>query len=331
MNRRASVASILLFVVIAGAGAGLTASKCASLRAEEAAAASQPEPMESVTAAVARERAHRRTTTSIGTVLALRSITLRNELAGTVRQASLTPGQVVDAGTVLVALDVAVEEAELRAQEAQAALAETLLAAPRTGPAGDRAASDRAWTARAPSATSRWPRSRAPSAIIARKTIRAPFRARVGMADVHPGQYLDEGTELTTLQGVDDAAHVDFAVAQRVAAGPARGRERGGLRRRRGGSDRGQDRRDRRAGRPHDPQRHGARADRGAARAGAGRLGARRGPGRPAQTAVAVPVSALRKGPSGDHVFVLAPDKDGKTRAHLRQVAERPDARRRGR
>ena len=56
-------------------------------------------------------------------------------------------------------------------------------------------------------------------AIIARKTIRAPFRARVGLADVHPGQYLNEGTQLTTLQGVDDAVHVDFTVAQRVAAG----------------------------------------------------------------------------------------------------------------
>ena len=42
--------------------------------------------------------------------------------------------------------------------------------------------------------------------------------ARVGLADVHPGQYLDEGTQLTTLQSVDDGAHVDFTVAQRVAA-----------------------------------------------------------------------------------------------------------------
>ena len=59
------------------------------------------------------------------------------------------------------------------------------------------------------------PRARA---IIERKTIRAPFRARVGLADVHIGQYLNEGTELTTLQGVDTAAHVDFTVAQSVAA-----------------------------------------------------------------------------------------------------------------
>src|SRR5207253_8217596 len=55
-------------------------------------------------------------------------------------------------------------------------------------------------------------------AIIAKKTIRAPFRARVGLADVHPGQYLNEGTELTTLQGVDAAANVDFTVAQAAAS-----------------------------------------------------------------------------------------------------------------
>jgi membrane fusion protein (multidrug efflux system) len=40
--------------------------------------------------------------------------------------------------------------------------------------------------------------------------------------------------------------------------------------------------------------------------------------------AVAVPVSALRKGPQGDHVFVVGPDKDGKTRAHVRRVESGP-------
>ena len=34
----------------------------------------------------------------------------------------------------------------------------------------------------------------------------------------HPGQFLDAGTLLTTLQGLDDAAHVDFAVPQDVAS-----------------------------------------------------------------------------------------------------------------
>src|SRR5690606_37755593 len=36
--------------------------------------------------------------------------------------------------------------------------------------------------------------------------------------------------------------------------------------------------------------------------------------------AVAVPASAVRKGPDGDHVFVLAAEQDGTVRARLRQV-----------
>ena len=35
---------------------------------------------------------------------------------------------------------------------------------------------------------------------------------------------------------------------------------------------------------------------------------------------VAIPVSALRKGPGGDQVFVIEPDQEGKTRAHVRRV-----------
>jgi membrane fusion protein (multidrug efflux system) len=99
----------------------------AAIQESAVAAASQPEPAETVMAAVAKEREHRATTTSIGTVLALRSITLRNEVAGTVRSVTLTPGQIMPSGTVLVALGVSVEQAELEAQEAQAALARSTL------------------------------------------------------------------------------------------------------------------------------------------------------------------------------------------------------------
>jgi membrane fusion protein (multidrug efflux system) len=294
--------------------------KYASLQEASAAAASQPEPMESVTVAVAKEREHRSTTTSIGTVLALRSITLRNELPGTVRQVMLTPGEVVDAGTVLVALDVSVEEAELKAQEAQAALAETLLG--RTQRASEsRAASemelDRARAER-DVALAQIARTRA---IIARKTLRAPFRARVGIADVHPGQYLIEGTQLTTLQGVDDAAHVDFAVAQRIAAGLREGDSVDVFTTSNSSTIAAVivavDARVDAATRTAVVR---ARID-GAANAPAPGASVRiRVPVGPPQRAVTIPVSALRKGPGGDHVFVIAPDKDGKARAKLRQV-----------
>src|SRR5438034_8074313 len=128
MNNRGWTGSAVLLVTLAITGSGLVAWKRASVRKADAAAARQPEPIEPVTLATARARQYRPATTAVGTILALNSITLRNELAGTVSQVTLVPGQVVEAGVVLVALDVSVEEAELQAQTAQADLAETTLA-----------------------------------------------------------------------------------------------------------------------------------------------------------------------------------------------------------
>ncbi len=261
MTRRGWFGSLLLLVIIA-IGAGLGLWKYESIQASAEASTSQPEPMESVMVATAREMEHQPTTTSIGTVLALQSITLKNELPGTVHHVTLTPGQIVDKGALLVALDVSVEEAELKAQEAQAALAKSVLnrrhnlnqEMATTQEEVDRARAD------LDIALAQIARTQA---IIARKTIRAPFKARVGIADVHPGQYLNEGTQLTTLQGIGDAVHVDFTVAQHVAASL---REDGSVDVFVAGQTApitAQNRRPRCAHRPNDPQRNGAGKDQG--------------------------------------------------------------------
>src|SRR5207247_7056660 len=128
VNNRGLTGSAVLLATLALTAGSLVAWKRASARRADAAAARQPEPVESVTLAVAKERQYRPTTTSVGTILALNSITLRNELPGTVRQVMLVPGQIVEPGTILVALDVSVEAADLEAQTAQADLATTTLA-----------------------------------------------------------------------------------------------------------------------------------------------------------------------------------------------------------
>ena len=313
--------TILLATLIA-TGGGIAAWKTASNTAAAATAAAQPEPMELVSAATATEREHRPTTTAVGTVLALRSITLRNELSGTVRRVSLSPGQLVEPGTVLVALDVAVEEAELRAQQAQADLAQSSLerlARLRQMQATSQEELDRA-RAELAIAQAQIERTRA---VIARKTIRAPFRARVGIADVHPGQYLNEGTQLTTLQGVENGANVDFAVAQAAAAGLRAGDRVEVI------ADGHQEVTarivaiDARV----DPATRNAtvRARITGGRAPSPGASVRvQVPIGPGGTAVTVPVVALRKGPAGDHVFVLTADSSGKTRAHVRPVHSGP-------
>jgi membrane fusion protein, multidrug efflux system len=319
-NRRGWIGSSLLLATVAATGVGLAGWKYASIQETNAAAKNQPEPMESVMLAVAEEREHRPTTTSIGTVLALRSVTLRNELPGTVHEVALTPGQIVEAGTVLVALDVSVEEAELKAQEAQATLAGTLLR--RTQHLDQSQVTAKTELDRAQAdhdvALAQIARTKA---VIARKTIRAPFRARVGLADVHPGQYLNEGTQLTTLQGVDDAAHVDFTVPQRVAAGLA---EDDKVKILAPGDSTPIEAKIIALDARVDPGTRNAsvrarieHAGRGPPPGASVRVSV---PVGPPQAAVAVPVSALRKGPDGDQVFVIAPDKEGKPRAQARRV-----------
>ena len=324
----AALRSLALVTGIAVAGMGLAGWKYTAAQSAEAAAASQPEPAESVTAAVAARREHRAATTAIGTVLATRSVTLRNELPGTVRHTNLAPGRVVDAGTVLVALDVSVEQAELEALQAQARLAEATLA--RVQRMFDRRAAsaielDNARAGR-DVALAQIERTRA---VIARKTIRAPFRARVGLADVHVGQFLETGSVLTTLQGVTEAAHVDFAVAQSVAAGLRPGERVKVIADAAGAA----------AASPIsarivaidarvDPATRNAavraRIEDAAFTPAPGASVRVQVPVGPSRTAVVVPVSALRKGPGGDHVFVIANGKDGKTRAQVRQVSTGP-------
>jgi membrane fusion protein, multidrug efflux system len=321
MTRTGWIASVLLILVVLGIAAGLGFYKYTTIQKAMAAAADHPEPMESVTVAIAAEREHRRTTTVIGTVMALRSITLKNELAGTVREVKLNPGEVVEGGTVLVALDVSVEEAELKAQEAQLALAETVLARARRASQTVSVPQEEVDKAKAERdvALAQIARTRA---VIAKKVIRAPFKARVGIADVHPGQYLNEGAQLTTLQGVDPAAHVDFWVPQAVALGlkPGDGVDvLVGI------------------GTPVpakvvavdariDPATRNAMVR---ARVEAPAGGPAPAPGAAVRvrvpvgglvTATAVPASAVRKGPGGDHVFVIAAEADGKRRAKVRAV-----------
>lgn len=315
--------SLILLATLISIALILAAWKYASAIEAGEAAANQPEPVETITTAVAAERDHRQTVTSIGTVLALRSITLRNELPGTVKYVRLTPGQIVEEGALLVALDVSVEEAELKAQEAQAQLAETLLERMERMTERRAASRNELDNARAERdiALAQIARTRA---VIARKTIRAPFRARIGLSDVHAGQFLEAGALLTTLQGVGEAAHVDFAVAQTVAAGLRVGSRVDVFV---GGSATPVSARVVAVDSRIDPATRNAtiraRID-GDLAPSPGSSVRVEVPAGPAQRAVVVPVSALRKGPGGDHVFVLATTDDGKTRAQLRRVTSGP-------
>jgi membrane fusion protein, multidrug efflux system len=314
MQRKVTRGSMVLVAAVIAIGIGLAVWKRAALQGSDA--AGQPEPAEVVGTATARQREYQPTTTSIGTVVALRSIVLRNELPGTVRDVTLRAGEIVEAGSVLVMLDTSVEAAELAAQRAEAELAETRLRRTRQLVAHGAIAVEEMEQAAAQQLVTRAQIERT-QAVIARKTLRAPFRARVGIADVHPGQYLEQGTVLTTLQGVDDAVYVDFAVAQQVAADLRVGAEVEIQ-----GRQQAQARIVAIDARIDAKTRNTvvrARLDAAAVLAPGASVRVRIAAA-PMQTAVAIPTSALRRSPEGDHVFVVATDAAGKLRAQLRRV-----------
>jgi membrane fusion protein (multidrug efflux system) len=315
--------SSLLIAATLAAAVALAGWKVAESAEAAAAAANQPEPMETVVVAAAKQHPYTPSTTAVGTVVATRSVTLRNELPGTVRRVDLAPGRVVEAGTVLVALDVSVEQAELRALEAEASLAKTLFERAERLSERRAVSANELDEARAERdvALAQMQRTRA---IIERKMVRAPFRARIGISDVHPGQYLNEGTVITSLQGVDDEAYVDFSVAQQVAAGLESGEAvdvfAAGNAEPIAGIVVATDAR-------VDPETRNAVVRARVDAAGAPAPGAAvrvSVPNGASRLAVSVPASALRKGPAGDHVFVIARDKGGQSRAHVRSVQAGP-------
>jgi membrane fusion protein (multidrug efflux system) len=319
---RRTVTSVLLLTCAAGAAGGIYLWKLGNVAAAAAAAASQPEPAEAVESALVTHRSYTPGTTAIATVRALQSITLRNELPGTVRKVMLQTGASVAAGELLVELDIAVEQAELAALEAEARLAESMLRRMEQALAQQGASAADVDRARAEHDKANANVVRI-AALIERKRLRAPFPAKVGMVDLHVGQYLEPGTALTTLQGMDAGVHLDFAVTQETAARLQ-------------------------VGRAIEVTCAGktvlapivaldARVDASTRNTTVRAL--LRGveplplpgaslrvtvPVAEPQQVLVVPVSALRRGPGGDHVFMLAATPEGQIRAQTRRIVAGP-------
>jgi membrane fusion protein (multidrug efflux system) len=207
------VASILLIVIVGGF-LWLIVSRRRTM--DNAPVAQQVEMPEAVGVAIVEPIETRASATAIGTVLAPRSIQLRTELVGLVSAVSFSPGQIVEQDQILVQFDTSVEKAQLASAQAMRQIAESTYK--RSKQASDaRAISEleleqsAAMFAQADAEVMRL------EAIIQKKTLRAPFRARAGLFDLHPGQYLPEGTAITMLQGIDPYAHIDFMMPQQVA------------------------------------------------------------------------------------------------------------------
>ena len=160
---------------------------------------------------------------AVGTLTAVRGVDLSTEIAGLVRQVNFKSGQDVGAGQVLVQLNADADVAQLHALEAAAELSATVLARDKAQLAvqaisqaqvdGDLAdlKGKRALVAQQ-------------AATVAKKTIRAPFSGALGITTVNPGQYLNAGDKIVTLQTMDPI-FIDFFLPQKQIANLSKGQK----------------------------------------------------------------------------------------------------------
>ena len=172
-------------------------------------------PPEAVTTIVASEEAWASTLSAIGTVAAVRGVTIAADLPGTVEKIAFDSGQSVREGDVLALLDTRQERAQLAAADAQRDLARVnfeRLQGLLNERVISRAEFDRA-TAEQRQADGRVGEIRT---AIDRKTIKAPFSGVLGLRHVNLGQYLSAGDALVTLQALNPI-YVNFGVPQQAA------------------------------------------------------------------------------------------------------------------
>lgn len=209
-----------LIGVVAVVGA-IVGTKMRQFKAMGAADANMVFPPEVVTADVVSEQDWESTIGATGTLAAVQGVTVAAEMPGKVVRIDFASGAGVGAGDLLVLLDVANEEAQLRAAEAAADLARLNL--DRAKELRSRGTNSQAeLDAAAAQAKQAVAQADGIRAVIAKKTIRAPFAGRLGLRLVNLGQILREGDAIATLQTLDPI-HVNFSLPQQRLAQLATG------------------------------------------------------------------------------------------------------------
>lgn len=143
-----------------------------------------------------------------GSLRAIMGVNVTTQLAGMVQTIYFTPGAMVKKGEVLVQLNIDPDVAQLHALEANAEIAKITYLRDKAQYKVKAVSKEQLDTdlANVKSTTAQVAQQ---IAVIAQKTITAPFSGRVGICVVNPGQYINPGQKVTMLQTLDPL-YVDF-------------------------------------------------------------------------------------------------------------------------
>ncbi|HXX82445.1 MAG TPA: efflux RND transporter periplasmic adaptor subunit [Casimicrobiaceae bacterium] len=174
--------------------------------------ASAPVPAATVTAMAVDYQQWQPQLSAVGTLRAVRGVDVTTEVAGLVRSVNFKSGDEATAGQLLAQLNIDSDVAQLHSLQAAADLAQTVY--DRDKAQFDIEAIPKAQVdADAADLKSKQAQVSQQQALIEKKTIRAPFSGKLGISTVNPGQYLNAGDKLVTLQTIDPI-YVDFYLPQ---------------------------------------------------------------------------------------------------------------------
>ncbi|MEM5364693.1 efflux RND transporter periplasmic adaptor subunit [Paraburkholderia azotifigens] len=174
--------------------------------------ASNAVPAATVTSAVARYQQWQPQLSAVGSLRAVRGVDVTTEVAGLVREIPFSSGQEVKAGQVLVRLNDDSDRAQLASLQAAAELAQTVYKRDKAQ-FDIQAIAKAQLDADAADLKSKRAQVDQQAALVDKKTIRAPFAGRVGITTVNPGQYINPGDAIVTLQAIDPI-YADFYLPQ---------------------------------------------------------------------------------------------------------------------
>ncbi|MEK0084431.1 efflux RND transporter periplasmic adaptor subunit [Benzoatithermus flavus] len=207
---------ILVALLVGGVGGGLWYFNEFRKQAIRSFFANNVPPPTAVAAVPAEQGPLPRYLGGIGTLVAVRQVSVSPEVQGRVAAIHFEPGAVVKQGEPLVQLNDAPEQADLASFKAQARLAQANLDRTRQLARSDfatQAALDQnqALLEQAQAGIAR------SEALIAQKLVKAPFAGQLGIRRVELGQYVGPGTELVTLTDLD-RLYVNFTVPEQARA-----------------------------------------------------------------------------------------------------------------
>ena len=149
---------------------------------------------------------------AVGSLRAMRGVDVTSEISGLVRTLHFKSGDDVKAGQLLVQLNADADIAQLHSLEAAAELAGTVYIRDRKQ-FDVQAISQATLDADAADLKSKRAQVAQQAALVDKKTIRAPFAGRLGISTVNPGQYINPGDKIVTLQSLE-SIFCDFLLPQ---------------------------------------------------------------------------------------------------------------------